>query len=87
MDKNLARIEAKLDAVLDKLNVEYKEPKPKAAAPVKLSAAEQQAIDNAPKTPTGASEPAVTGPRVEATTNAPVTPAASPHGVGGKQSK
>lgn len=87
LNKELSRIEAKLDALLDKMNVEYKEPTPKPPTPRKLSAEEQQAIDNAPATPVGASGPAEAMPRVDATTNAPVTPAAASHGMGGKKSK
>lgn len=77
LNKELSRIEAKLDALLDKMNVEYKEPTAKPATPRKLSAAEQQAIDNAPATPVGASGPAEAMPRADATTNAP-------HGMGGR---
>lgn len=79
-DKMLSRIEAKIDLLLKKQGMSEKEvseavvkslesiaaPRP---AP-KLSAAEQQAIDNAPKTPTGANGPVGTGPRVDAATPA-----------------
>lgn len=71
MNKELRRIEAKLDAILKALKVkpeEYEVPTPAAQAAPKLSAAEQQAIDNAPKpTPPPV---AAQGPRVTAT-NAP----------------
>lgn len=83
-DKNLIRIEAKLDALLDKLNVEYKEPTATPVAPRPLTPAEQQAIDNAPATPIGANGPATDAPRVT-TLNAPVTPAATEPVAKGKK--
>lgn len=84
LDKQMARIEAKLDALLEKQGIkpaDFDAARPTGyggrAAP-KLSAAEQQAIDNAPETPTGANAPAMAGARVDAATNAPLTPAAQP---------
>lgn len=77
-DKQMARLERKIDMILDKLNLDYEEPAAKPVAPPKLDAAEQQAIDNAPATPVGANAPAMAGARVDAATNAPVTPAAQP---------
>lgn len=69
------RINRKLDLIMEKLGIDASEFKPKPAPrAAKLSAADQQAIDNAPKTPTGASGPVGSGPRVDAATNAPVTP-------------
>lgn len=93
LNKELSRIEAKIDLLLKKQGMSEKEvgeavgrllSAAVAPAPRKLSAEEQQAVDNAPATPVGASGPAETMPRVDATTNAPVTPAAAPHGMGGK---
>lgn len=75
-DKQLSRMEAKLDALLDKAGIkasEFEATATTTAQPRKLTPAEQQAIDNAPKTPIGATPPAVTGARTDAN-NAPVTP-------------
>lgn len=77
-DKQMSRLEQKIDMILDKLNVKYEEPAARPVAPLKLSADERQAIANAPATPVGANAPALMGARVDATTNAPVTPAAQP---------
>lgn len=77
MDKNLQRIEAKLDALLKEHSIKPEDVKvaaPAARAPAPLTPQQQAAIDNAPKTPTGSSGPAANAPRVEASTNAPVTP-------------
>lgn len=75
MDKNLARIEAKLDALLEENGLkpeDYAAPVTTGArAPRELTAAEQQAIDNAPKTPVGAQ-----GPTNPAATPPPATPTA-----------
>lgn len=81
-DKALARIEAKLDALLKEHNIKPDEvtaaatPAPRAAR--QLTAAEQQAIDNAPKTPIGANGPADAAPRTDAATNAPNTGSSVP---------
>lgn len=76
-DKQLSRIEAKLDALLEKGGLkptDYAAPVTTSARPPRpLTAVEQQAIDNAPKTPTGANGPA-DQPRVDQATNAPSTP-------------
>lgn len=82
-DKMLMQINAKLDALLEKAGL--KPDDIEAASPRgyggrverKLTEAEQQAIDNAPKTPVGANGPVGRGPRVNAM-NAPVTPVAEP---------
>jgi hypothetical protein len=72
------KINRKLDLIMEKLGIDASEFKPKPAPPArKLSAADQQAIDNAPKTPTGTSGPAGTGPRVDAN-NAPTTASSVP---------
>lgn len=80
MDKSLTRIEAKLDALLEKQGIkpaDFAETKTAAApAPRELTELEQQAIDNAPKTPV-AEPPATRGPRVTAT-NAPDTSSSVP---------
>lgn len=77
-DKMLMQINAKLDALLEKSGLKPADFEQATAAPAprKLTAAEQQAIDNAPETPVGANEP-MPGPRVN-TMNAPETPAATP---------
>lgn len=85
LDKQMARIEAKIDALLEKQGIkpsDFDSARPTGyggrAAP-KLSELEKQAIDNAPATPVGANAPAMTpAARVDATTNAPLTPAAQP---------
>jgi TRAP-type uncharacterized transport system substrate-binding protein len=78
MNKEFKRIEAKLDAILKALKVkpeDYEAPTPAAQAAPKLSAAEQQAIDNAPKpTPPPVVDVA---PRVTAT-NAPSVASSTP---------
>lgn len=78
--KELARIEAKLDALLEKSGLkpdEIVEPMSTASRPAhKLTKQEQQAIDNAPATPVAA-PPASKGPRVTAT-NAPDTSSSVP---------
>lgn len=84
-DKVLLRLEAKIDALLEKSGLKPKDfadasPAPRPAP--KLTAEEQQAIDNAPKTPVGANGPVGTGPRVEPTTNAPSTAASVPESKG-----
>lgn len=75
MDKNLSRIEAKLDAVLRALKVKPEDVEAAKTAPAApprvLTAAEQQAIDNAPK-PTP-----VVGPR-GSTPPPPATPPPTP---------
>lgn len=86
MNKELRRIEAKLDALLKKNNikpedVEVTKQSAAQAAP-KLSAAEQQAIDNAPKpTPPPV---AAQGPRVTAT-NAPSVASSVPKATATKE--
>lgn len=78
-DRILARIEAKLDALLKERNLkpaDYEATTTAATQPRKLTEAEQQAIDNAPETPVGATGPEANAPRTT-TLNAPVTPAAS----------
>lgn len=78
LDKQMTRLERKIDMILDKLSVKYEEPEVKPVAAPKLSELDQQAIDNAPATPAGVNAPAMMGARMDATTNAPVTPAAQP---------
>lgn len=87
LSKELSLIEAKLDALLEKAGIKPDEIE--AASPrgyggrtaTKLTKEEQQAIDNAPATPTatdmGMTEPMSRAARTEAVTNAPVTPAAT----------
>lgn len=76
-------IEAKLDALLDKAGIKPEDVVPETPAPEprKLTAAEQQAIDNAPKpTPVAGQE---RGPRVTAQ-NAPDTSSSVPPDAVGK---
>lgn len=82
-DKWVARLEAKLDALLKHAGIKPDDVvMESAAAPVerKLTEMEQQAIDNAPKTPT--TEPltaeAARRARVDAVTNAPDTSSSVP---------
>ncbi len=83
MDRNLARIESKLDALLAKSGIKPEDVKvatAPAAVPVPLTAAEQEAIDRAPK-PTPAQGPVGTGPRrVDPVTNAPIVATPVPTG-------
>lgn len=72
------KVNRKLDLIMEKLGIDASEFKAKPAPRArKLSAAEQQAIDNAPATPTGTSGPVGTGPRVTAQ-NAPTTASSVP---------
>lgn len=77
-DKLYSRLEAKIDALLEKSGLKPADfsnvARPQAQAR-KLTAAEQDAIDNAPKAE-ATIPPQEKGPRVTAL-NAPVTPAAS----------
>lgn len=78
-DKMLLTMNAKLDALLEKAGLKPADFEERATpvAPRKLSAEEQQAIDNAPATPVGANGPVGTSARTDAATNAPLTPAAT----------
>lgn len=80
--KELARIEAKIDALLDKAGIkpdEVVDPMATGArAPRKLTAADQQAIDNAPATPAVELDKTNRPPRVDAATNAPDTSSSVP---------
>lgn len=89
MDKNLRRLEAKLDALLEDAGLdpaefgETQEGKEAARPPRELTAAEQQAVDNAPATP-AATPPERKGPRVTQE-NAPDTSSSVPkEAAGGK---
>lgn len=76
-DRVQRRIEAKLDAILEKLGVKAEEVKSdvEVRPPVaEKTEAEQAAIANAPATP--AAVPQEEQPTVDPTTNAPVTPSA-----------
>jgi hypothetical protein len=78
VEKWQQRFEAKLDALLEASKLkpaDFDNTTTAPAAPAKLSAADKQAIDNAPKTPIGAAGPEPTALRVDAN-NAPATPAA-----------
>lgn len=81
-DKMLRRIEAKLDALLDKAGIDSAkfEQAPPALRRRTLTAAEQQAIDNAPK-PTPVQEPE-RGPRVTVTNAPSVASSVPPNAVG-----
>jgi hypothetical protein len=76
VDKFLAQIDAKLDAIIEKLGIQKEEIRAQlheATAPTQeMSAAEKQAVANAPATP--AARPKVTPPSEGEA--APVTPAA-----------
>lgn len=77
-DKLYRRLEAKIDALLGKAGIDPADFGDSAPAPREertLTAAEQQAIDNAPK-PTPVPQPAV--PRRTTTTNAPDTSSSVP---------
>lgn len=81
LDKWQTRFEAKLDALLKKHDLkpaDFADTAAAAAAAPKLTPEEQQAIDNAPKTPTGANGPVGNRPRVNAATNAPDTSSSVP---------
>jgi predicted ribonuclease toxin of YeeF-YezG toxin-antitoxin module len=71
------RFEAKLDALLKAQNVEFEEAKTRSAPEPKLSAADQQAIDNAPNTPIGSNGPQTSPTRTDAN-NAPSTDSSVP---------
>jgi hypothetical protein len=79
MDKAFRRIEAKIDALLKERGIHARDidwgPETPARAPRELTAAEQQAIDNAPKPTPVAGPPR--GPRVTAQ-NAPDTSSSVP---------
>lgn len=79
MPSQLQRIEAKLDALLKKQGIKPEDviKTPPAPKPVPLTAAEQQAIDNAPK-PTPVRGPVGSGPRVDPSTNAPTVATSTP---------
>jgi hypothetical protein len=84
--KQFQRIEKKLDALLEEAGLDPREFSASAnpAQQRKLSAAEQEAIDNAPATPIASDIPDEKPQRVN-TMNAPITPtAAEPSTVVGR---
>lgn len=79
-EKWVSRLEAKIDALLEKAGIHARDidwgPEPATRQARELTAAQQQAIDNAPATP-AAAPPATKGPRVTQE-NAPDTSSSVP---------